>query len=75
MKWRAQPKRNLAYSDCDYMITWSTHPEAKKHWFNAWTPGTKKEPDRRCIEASFDLQVCKDACDAHLAKHAQQVAA
>lgn len=65
----------MAYSDCDYQITWSKHPEALKPWFNAWTPGTKKDPERRCIEAGFDLQACKDACEAHYAKHNQQVAA
>jgi hypothetical protein len=75
MKWRAQPKRGLAYSDCDYQITWCEHPEAKKSWFNAYTPGTKKDPERRCIEASFDLNVCKEACEAHLAKQQMEVAA
>jgi hypothetical protein len=81
MKWRAQPKRSLAYSDSDYMITWAPHPsihdrdgKALLH-YNAWTPGTKKNPDRRCIEAGFDLQACKDACDKHYAKHGEKVAA
>jgi hypothetical protein len=81
MNWRAQPKRSIAYSDCDYMITWAPHPSIHDkdgnalRWYNAYTPGTKKRPERLCIEAGFDLQACKAACEAHYAKHGEKVAA
>lgn len=71
MKWAVSTKRSMAESDKGYRITWAKHPAAGKSWFNAYTPGDKQDPEGRCIEASFDHEICKAACERHLAARAE----
>lgn len=59
MKWVASSKRHEAMSDKGYFIRWAEN--AQGSFFNAWAPNGKH------IEASYDKEKVKAACDRHFA--------
>lgn len=57
MKWAADRYKREAMSDCGYRIAWSTAPHGT--YFNAYAPNGKH------IDASYDGEKMKAACEAH----------
>jgi hypothetical protein len=72
VKWFADPKKHEARSDRGYLITWA---ETKRGmFFNGYAPGRATRGSRKHIEASYDKDKVKAACDAHLAEMESKVA-
>lgn len=65
MNWKVDAKRREAMTAEGYLITWAEH---SKHgmYYNAWAPPTGIRKHRKHIEASFDKEKCKTACETHL---------
>lgn len=69
MKWRVDRKRNEAMTAEGYLISWA---ESKHGFFyNGYGPVSMANRKRKHIEASYNRQKVKDACEAHLAKARQ----
>jgi hypothetical protein len=60
-------------SDCGYLITWA--PNKHGTWFNAWGPAStnpKAQIGRRAhIDASYDKDKIKAACEEHAQRHSR----
>lgn len=66
MNWTVDQKRREARSDEDYLITWAENSHGP--WFNGWGPAHPRSGKRKHLEASYDRNDVKAACEAHLEK-------
>ena len=67
MKWRVDPKRRQARTQEGYVITWAENTHGT--YFNAWFEG-HANGKRSHLEAGYNKDKCKAACEQHLARRA-----
>lgn len=67
MKWIVDAERREAMTAEGYLITWAENSHGA--WFNAWAPRVSHQrTPRKHLEAGYDKEKCKQACEDHLAK-------
>lgn len=74
MQWHVDQKRCEAMTQEGYLITWAEHG-TRGMFYNAWGPPTGQRQHRKHIEASFDREKCKDACEKHFGASRDEEAA
>lgn len=67
MKWRVDSQKRQAMTSEGYLMTWAEHGKGGM-FYNAYAPSAGQQQHRKHIEASFDREKCKQACEAHLAQ-------
>ncbi len=74
MNWIVDANRREAMTPEGYLITWAKHP---KHglYYNAWGPPSLANKLRKHLEAGFNRDKCKAACEAHLEKVSRETKA
>jgi hypothetical protein len=64
MKWIVDAERREAMTAEGYLITWAENSMGT--FFNGWAPRVAHKAERKHIEASYDREKVKAACEAHL---------